>query len=39
MDNKKAYVLVYVEGNLVYWPYPEVQEFCPFDLSNYVVYL
>lgn len=42
MEKKKySYVLVYVpsDGETKYWPYPEVQDFCLYDLSNDVVYL
>ena len=37
--NKKPYVLVSDCGVLKCWPYPEVQEFCQFDLSKEVIYL
>ena len=36
---KKPYVLVLDCGVLKCWPYPEVQEFCQFDLSKEVIYL
>ena len=36
---KKPYVLVFDCGVLNCWPYPEVQEFCQFDLSKEVIYL
>ena len=39
MLEKNAYVLISVNGNLIYWPYPEAQEFCNFILSDSIVYL
>ncbi len=36
---KKPYVLFFDCGVLKCWPYPEVQEFCQFDLSKEVIYL
>lgn len=39
MLEKNAFVPISINGNLVYWPYPEAQDFTSYDLSNYVVYL
>lgn len=39
MVEKKAFILISINGNLVYWPYPEAQDFCNFDLSDSIVYL
>ena len=39
MEDKKEYVIIFINGKEEIWPYPEAQEFCLYDLSDSVIYL